>query len=651
MAEYVREEFTRADASGWGTAPIGGAWTENHVQTTAQIISNLGRVNFNVSQAGAANMRLAAATAAADAMCSCSVVTRVQWYTAGTWSTSVSVWARVSGATATPAGYYCKAEFKNNGALRLSLGRGDGTGALTELTATTFAGFHAQDQTFRVELQVYGSTINGRIYRTNAIPGGLNGWITTSDETITAAGVYHARFERTTPPSAFNQAVDVADVYWTDVPAPAFTTAAGGGIRQIQFTSSGTGDPTSYAWAFGDGTTGTGNAPLHTFPTAGSYNVTLTITTRWAATFAVGRFVAVSSTPPPGYQLRPLVLVNGVDVCDDVYSVSWGSGSDHWTDTLTGQTATLQLRGRYAVTQGQSVTITAPTDPTAPLFVGIVDQVTDNLALLDAGDTTSVVAMDYASLLARQHLAWSTILPRARLAGRLGDLVPSGSGVSYRAKWSGIASVRYPELQKKVSSAGASLRERTFLDMVNEALNASMAFAYTARDGAIVYGAWDGPSQGGSVPTSPVLNLDTGLDCGSSADVDRTSMDGIVNRWTYGDGDSIDVRQGSSIQAYGERQYSTPAGTLYDFTFWPITTTTTLVQALDDPATSPTVEVPIVDATQKSITVEPMDLARFEGVLYAILGVRHEAGYSQPWKVTLTLDRNPWAVYGATPPV
>lgn len=56
-------------------------------------------------------------------------------------------------------------------------------------------------------------------------------------------------------------------------------TAAPG--ESVQFDASGSNDNGAivrYDWAFGDGTTATGVSPTHTYDTAGSYDVTLTVT-------------------------------------------------------------------------------------------------------------------------------------------------------------------------------------------------------------------------------------------------------------------------------------------------------------------------------------------------------------------------------------
>ncbi|WGX96063.1 PKD domain-containing protein [Nocardioides sp. L-11A] len=66
----------------------------------------------------------------------------------------------------------------------------------------------------------------------------------------------------------------------TDSPPDASFTASCSGLV-CSFDASGSQDPDSdaltYAWAFGDGATGTGSAPQHTYATAGPRTVTLTV--------------------------------------------------------------------------------------------------------------------------------------------------------------------------------------------------------------------------------------------------------------------------------------------------------------------------------------------------------------------------------------
>jgi PKD repeat protein len=58
-----------------------------------------------------------------------------------------------------------------------------------------------------------------------------------------------------------------------------------------------TGDTFSYLWNFGDGTpTSTSSAMSHTFPAAGSYTVTLTVTDGWGKAATTTRQVTVTAT-------------------------------------------------------------------------------------------------------------------------------------------------------------------------------------------------------------------------------------------------------------------------------------------------------------------------------------------------------------------
>ncbi len=66
-------------------------------------------------------------------------------------------------------------------------------------------------------------------------------------------------------------------------------------------SSDSDGSIVSYAWDFGDETTGTGVTPSRTYAVAGTYTVTLTVTDNEGATGSTSQSVTVEeSTPPPG---------------------------------------------------------------------------------------------------------------------------------------------------------------------------------------------------------------------------------------------------------------------------------------------------------------------------------------------------------------
>ncbi|WP_157631266.1 S8 family serine peptidase [Catelliglobosispora koreensis] len=84
-------------------------------------------------------------------------------------------------------------------------------------------------------------------------------------------------------------------------PVASFTHNCGTGSLSCTFNGSGSSDPdgtiASYAWNFGDGTTGTGATVSHTFAAAGSYTVTLTVTDNGGATGSTSQNVSVGQPP------------------------------------------------------------------------------------------------------------------------------------------------------------------------------------------------------------------------------------------------------------------------------------------------------------------------------------------------------------------
>ena len=115
----------------------------------------------------------------------------------------------------------------------------------------------------------------------------------------------------------------------------------------VHFDASGSSDPdgtvTSYAWDFGDGTTGSGVTVNHAFPAAGAYSVTLTVTDNAGATDSETKTVQVG-TP---------TILPGMPTIDQPGIYVWGDPQDHWHITVAGSSAWSSPRKFQVVLESQ----------------------------------------------------------------------------------------------------------------------------------------------------------------------------------------------------------------------------------------------------------------------------------------------------------
>lgn len=89
------------------------------------------------------------------------------------------------------------------------------------------------------------------------------------------------------------------------------------------------GDVLTYAWDFGDGQTGTGATPSHTYGQPGTYTVSLTVTDKYGLTDAQTTTATIANVPPVIAPFAGASLITG-----ETYSTS-GSFADPGTDTWT----------------------------------------------------------------------------------------------------------------------------------------------------------------------------------------------------------------------------------------------------------------------------------------------------------------------------
>ena len=170
-----------------------------------------------------------------------------------------------------------------------------------------------------------GSTDDGTItgYAWN-FGDGTTGTGATPAHTYTTAGSYTVTLTATDNNNATGTTTRTATptTPTNQNPVASFTAAC----SQLACTFNATGSTddgtiTGYAWNFGDGTTGTGATPAHTYTTAGSYTVTLTVTDNNNATGTTGSSVTVTATgnTPP--------IAQFTSACDGLVCTFDGSGS------------------------------------------------------------------------------------------------------------------------------------------------------------------------------------------------------------------------------------------------------------------------------------------------------------------------------------
>jgi len=147
---------------------------------------------------------------------------------------------------------------------------------------------------------------------------------------------------------------------------------------QVNFVDASAGNPTSWSWTFGD--TGTSNQqnPIHLYPAAGTYTVTLKATNA-AGESSKSKPITVTAGTPPAAKFAFTVNGNQVNFVDQSTGgpTSWAwSFGDGGSDTQQNPIHTYGAAGTYTVTlkaknaagensTSQAVTIAAGTPPKA----------------------------------------------------------------------------------------------------------------------------------------------------------------------------------------------------------------------------------------------------------------------------------------------
>lgn len=173
-----------------------------------------------------------------------------------------------------------------------------------------------------------------------------------------------------------NAASKVVTIAAGTPPVAAFEFQASG--LQVNFVDKSTGGPTSWSWAFGDGGTSSQQNPIHTYPAAGNYTVTLTAINANGSN-GTSQVVAVTAGTPPTAKFAFTANGGQVNFVDQstgaptAWSWNFGDGS---SDTAQNPVHVYANAGSFTVTltasnangsnaTSQVVTIAAGSPPVA----------------------------------------------------------------------------------------------------------------------------------------------------------------------------------------------------------------------------------------------------------------------------------------------
>jgi PKD repeat protein len=164
-------------------------------------------------------------------------------------------------------------------------------------------------------------------------------------------------------------------------PTAAFTSSVTGSTVGFDGRGSTDSDGTiaGYAWDFGDGSTGTGAQPSHTYAAPGTFQVKLTVTDDRSGTNAVTQSVTIVPNQPPvaAFTVTADHLALAVDGATSTdpdgtiagYAWDFGDGSTGTGPTAShtyGAAGTFQVKLTVTDNAGGTTTLTQPVTVTAP---------------------------------------------------------------------------------------------------------------------------------------------------------------------------------------------------------------------------------------------------------------------------------------------
>jgi PKD repeat protein len=497
----AQDSFGRTVAQGWGTADVGGAWRVTGGTSIVKVQDGAGQV---VSPKGETRtMSLdAVSTTSSDVSATFSL---------DSVPTGGGSYTRVVSRQVGSASYQTQVWVKATGQIQLVQSEGTSNPASYVLPGTTYTA----GQQLRVRVLTTGTsptTVKAKAWVAGqAEPAAWQTSITSSTAALQAAGSVgiqtYLSGSATAPVTTRIDDVVVARDGQAPAPVPAnqaptaaFTSTANGLTASFDGSTSADADGTvaSYAWAFGDGTTGTGRTVDHAYAKAGTYAVSLTVTDDKGLVSAKkdGSVMVTAPVVAPANQAPTAAFTstaNGLTASFDgstsadadgtVASYAWAFGDG---TTGTGKTATraYAAAGTYAVSltvtddkglvsakKDGTLTVTAPvvTPPAAGILAqdsfartaangwgtaetGGAWRITGNASILSVRDGQAQVASPAGETRTATLDAVSTTASDAQVSFAL-DRVPTGGGAYVRINSRQVGTATY-QTQVWVRSTG-----------------------------------------------------------------------------------------------------------------------------------------------------------------------------------------------------
>lgn len=182
---------------------------------------------------------------------------------------------------------------------------------------------------------------------------GQSGTGQTANHTYSQAGTYQVTLTVTTTYGCTDQITQSVTV--NEQPTASFTATTVCQGQATQFTSTSTGQNiTSYQWNFGDGQTGTGPNPTHTYAQAGTYQVILSVESAGGCFHQVTQTVTVNAQPTANFSATTVcqgqaTQFTNASTGQGITGYQWNFG-DNTTGTGQNPTHTYSQAGSYQVT-------------------------------------------------------------------------------------------------------------------------------------------------------------------------------------------------------------------------------------------------------------------------------------------------------------